>query len=114
MATAEECRTALDGLLGRLSEMDEQSRARKLSDRSLSCRVTDLGITFVTRLGPQGADPLKEAGPDTPRAQVRFSGQSDAIVAVAADLGSFGKAWITGKIKVEASVMDILSLRKML
>jgi hypothetical protein len=114
MATAEECRKALDGLLARLSEMDEQTRASKLADRTLSCRVTDLDVTYVTSLGRHGADPLVEAGPETPRAQIRFSGKSDDVVAVAADLGSFARAWITGRIKVEASFKDIVSLRKML
>jgi hypothetical protein len=114
MATAEECREALDGLLARLSEMDEHDRASKLSDRTLSCEITDLGVTYVTRLGPHGADPLKEAAPGTPKAQIRFSGKSDDIIAVAADLGSFARAWATGKIKVGASLMDILSLRKLL
>ena len=55
MATAEECRTALDTLTGRIAAMDAKDRQAHLLDRTLSCRVPDLGMTFVTKLGPDGA-----------------------------------------------------------
>jgi hypothetical protein len=114
MATAEECRKALDALIGRLAELDPQTRASKLADRTLSCRVTDLNVTFATRIGPHGADPLVEAQPGAPRAQIRFSAKSDDVVAISADPGSTLRAWITGRIKVEGSVLDLLNLRKLL
>ena len=59
MATAEECRTALESLIGRIADMDAKDRAAHLVDRTLSCRVPDLGLTFVTRLGPHGAEPIR-------------------------------------------------------
>jgi hypothetical protein len=114
MATAEECRKALDALIGRLAELDPQTRASKLADRTLSCRVTDLNVTFATRIGPHGADPLTEVQPGAPRAQIRFSAKSDDVVAISADPGSMLKAWVTGRIKVEGSVLDLLNLRKLL
>jgi len=114
MATAEECRTALEALTSRLTQMDEQTRAAKLADRTLSCQVTDLGVTFLTRLGAHGADPVVAAPPGAPRAQIRFSARSDDVLAISADPGSFAKAWFTGRIRVEGSVLDLLNLRKLL
>lgn len=114
MATAQECRAALDRLTGRISEMDAQDRATHLADRTMSCRVTDLGVTFVTRLGKDGASPVAEAAADAPRAQIRFAAASDQVMAVADDPGSFARAWLTGRIKVEGSMMDLLRLRKLL
>ena len=61
MATAEECREALQALTNRLGEMDPQDRASFFSNRSFSCYVTDLGVMFVTRITDQGAEPVKEA-----------------------------------------------------
>ena len=58
MATAEECRKALEGLTARISGMSADDRAAYLADRSLSCEVPDLGVTFVTRLSPDGAGPM--------------------------------------------------------
>ncbi|MCW2909838.1 MAG: sterol-binding protein [Actinomycetia bacterium] len=114
MATAEECRTALEALAGRLAEIDPQKRAAILADRSLSCTVTDLGITFVTKLGPDGPGPVTEAGPDDPPAQVRFSASGDELLAVAGDPKRFARSWLTGRVKVGASLTDLLRLRKLL
>ena len=77
MATAEECRKALENLTGRLSEMGPEDRAAHLIDRVISCRVDDLGITFLTRLGPDGAGPVTEATGGEPPAQIRFTTKSD-------------------------------------
>lgn len=114
MANAEECRTALEALAGRISEMDPQARAARLADRTLSCTVTDLGVTFMTKLGPDGASPVTETGPGDPPAQIRFSAKSDELISVARDPGSFVRAWLTGRVKVDASLGDILRLRKLL
>ena len=114
MATAEECRTALEALAGRLSEVDPQKRGGVLADRTLSCTVTDLGVTFVTKLGPDGASPVAEASPGDPPAQVRFSASSDELLAISGDPKRFVRSWLSGKVKVSASLTDILRLRKLL
>ena len=114
MATASECRVALESLTGRISEMDAEARQAKLIDRTLSCHVSDLGVTFLTRLGPQGADPIKEALDGYPAAQIRFTARSDDVVAVAKDPGSFARAWLSGRLKVEGSFLDLLYLRRLL
>jgi hypothetical protein len=114
MATAEECRTALEALTARISELDAEARATHLADRTLSCTVTDLGRTFVIKLGADGASPVTEASPGDPPAQVRFSAKSDELMAVAGDPGRFVRSWLSGRIKVEASIGDLLRLRKLL
>jgi hypothetical protein len=114
MATANECRVALAALTGRISEMDAAVREAKLIDRTLSCHVSDLGITYLTRLGKHGADPIKEALDGHPPAQVRFTAKSDDVVAIAKDPGSFARAWLSGRLKVEGSFFDLLHLRRLL
>ena len=71
-------------------------------------------MTFVTRLGADGASPVTEAPAGAERAQVRFTAKSDDVVSVAADPGSFARAWLTGRLKVEGSMLDLLRLRKLL
>ena len=61
MATADECRKALESLLGRITEMDPADRAANFPERTMSCRVPDLGLLFITRVGPNGAEPVTEA-----------------------------------------------------
>jgi predicted lipid carrier protein YhbT len=114
MATAEECRSALEALASRLSEMDPADRAAHLAGHSLSCTVTDLGVTFVTKLGPDGAGPVTQASGSDGRADVRFSAKSDDLLSIAADPGRFARAWLTGRVKVDASLSDLLRLRKLL
>jgi predicted lipid carrier protein YhbT len=114
MATAEECRQALESLTGRLSDLDPAERAAHLVDRDVSCTVEDLGITFLTRLGPDGAGPVTVVNGSGGQAQVRFTTKSDDLVALAADPGSIGRAWLTGRLKVQASIFDIFRLRKVL
>lgn len=114
MATAEECRAALESLTGRIAAMDAKDRAARLLDRTLSCRVPDLGLTFVTRLRPDGIDPVVHAENGAPPAQVRFTADSDVVVAVAADPGTFMRAWLTGRLRVQGSPWDLLYLRRIL
>jgi hypothetical protein len=114
MATAEECRKALETLVGRIAEMNPADRAAQFPERTMSARVPDLGLLFVTRLGPHGADPIEEAAPGSKPAQVRFTANSDDLVWIAEDPARFARGWLTGKLKVEASLMDLLQLRRFL
>jgi predicted lipid carrier protein YhbT len=114
MATAEECRQALESLTGRLADLDPADRAANLVDRVISCTVDDLGVTFVTHLGHDGAGPVTVANGSDGPAQVRFTAKSDDLVALAEDPGSIGRAWLSGRLKVDASIFDLLRLRKLL
>jgi hypothetical protein len=114
MATADECRAALENLLSRIAELSARDRAAHVLDRTMSCRVTDLGVTFVTRVRPEGVGPVVLAEAGAPPAQVRFTAASDAVVAVGADPGTFLRAWVTGKIRVQGNPRDLLHLRRFL
>lgn len=118
MATANECRSALERLTGRLAQLDAESRQAHVLDRTLSCHVPDLGVTYLTRLGPHGADPIVEASVEAsdgrPQAQIRFTAKSDDVLAIAGDPGSFARAWLTGRLRVEGNLFDLLHLRKLL
>src|ERR1700730_3546965 len=114
MATAEECREALQTLTGRLGEMDEKNRSSFFSNRSFSCHVTDLGVTFVTTITDQGAEPVKEAAPDEPPADIRLTANSDDVIARAATPANIARMWMAGRVKVHASIKDLLALRRLL
>jgi hypothetical protein len=114
MATAEECRKALESLTARIEDMNQEDRAAHLAERTLSCKVSDLGITFVTRLGAHGTEPVREAAAADGAAQIRFTAKSDDVLAIAADPGSFARAWLTGRLKVDGNLLDLLQLRRLL
>jgi predicted lipid carrier protein YhbT len=113
MATVQECRKALEELTGRISQLDQETRQTHLLNRTLSCHVTDLGVTFLTKLGEHGADPIME-GDHLPPAQIRFTAKSDDVVAIARDPGTFARSWLTGRLRVEGNIFDLLTLRKLI
>ena len=114
MATAEECREALQALTGRLGEMPEKERASFFTDRSISCHITDLDITLITRLTAAGAEPVKEAAADEPPADIRLTASSDDVVSLAATPANIARMWMAGRVQVKASVRDLLALRRLL
>jgi hypothetical protein len=114
MASAEECREALQALTDRLGEMNPKDRSSFFSNRSFSCHVTDLGVTFITRITDSGAEPVKEAGPDEPPADIRLTAGSDDVVSLAATPANIARMWLAGRVKVQASVRDLLALRRLL
>jgi hypothetical protein len=114
MATVEECRKALERLLARISDLDAADRSANLVDRTLSLKIPDLGVTFVTRLRSDGADPVREAADEEKPAQVRFTANSDTVVSISDDPGSFARAWLAGRLKVQGNVFDLLRLRKLM
>jgi putative sterol carrier protein len=112
MATIEECRAALERLSGRLSDVDESDRKQHAFDRTLSCHVPDLDVTFSGRL--EDGEIRDISTDDAPRAQIRLTASSDDLVALTDGELDFGRAWLAGRVKVEAGVRDLLKLRSML
>ncbi|HLI37130.1 MAG TPA: SCP2 sterol-binding domain-containing protein [Streptosporangiaceae bacterium] len=114
MPSAEECREALEKLTARLSELDPQDRAAYFSGRSFTCHVPDLGVVFATRFGPDGAGPVREADPGDPPADVRLTAGSDAVIDLAANPAGLPRAWLAGRVRIQASMRYLLKLRKLL
>ena len=112
MATMDECRTALEGLAAKISGGGADGHQPPALDRSLSCFLTDLDTGFRARLvGGELRDIVE--GHD-PTAKIKLAVTSDDLVALTkGDIG-FASAWASGRIKVDASVFDLLKLRKML
>lgn len=110
MATLEECRSALSRLSAAMGGLDSANRGHVL-DRTVSCAVPDLGITFSGRLDGAGFHDIStDPGP---RAQIRLTIGSDDLVALADGQLNFASAWSRGRVKIDASFGDLLRLRKL-
>jgi hypothetical protein len=115
MATIEECRSALEKLSDNLAGADGDVRTAAALDRSLSCRITDLDITFVGRLEDGRIEVLHTLqGPPREKAQIRLTMTGDDLVAMVDGHLNFAKAWGSGRVKLEAAVLDVFRLRKLL
>ncbi|SOC49316.1 Alkyl sulfatase C-terminal [Blastococcus aggregatus] len=112
MATMDQCLTALRGILDDLAA----NPAAAGLDRSLSCRLTDLDQVVMGRLASGAVRDVHVVphGPDLAKADIRLTMTSDDLVALTAGELSFGPAWATGRVKLEAGLRDLLRLRKLL
>ncbi|MFE4861071.1 SCP2 sterol-binding domain-containing protein [Streptomyces sp. NPDC056670] len=115
MATMEECRDALDRLSDNLARARGDVRAAATLDRSLSCHITDLDVTFAGRLRG-GRIEVLDTAPGRPRekAQIRLAMKGDDLVALVAGDLNFAKAWASGRVRLEAGLRDLLHLRTLL
>lgn len=115
MASVEECRAALAKLVAQFDEIDERDRAKHVVERTLSCRVSDLDVTFYGRLHHGGLDPfLEQPSPDGRSADVKLTILSDDLVALVAGELDLARALLGGRVKVDASFGDLLRLRRLL
>ncbi|NGO15096.1 sterol-binding protein [Streptomyces sp. HC44] len=115
MATIEECRSALDKLSDNMAGAEGGVRSAAALDRSLSCRITDLDITFVGRLRDGRIEVLDTVqGLPPEKAQIRLTMAGDDLVALVDGELNFAKAWGSGRVKLEAGLRDLLRLRKLL
>ncbi|MFE9403208.1 SCP2 sterol-binding domain-containing protein [Streptomyces sp. NPDC006530] len=115
MATTEECRAALDKLSDNLARAEGDLHAAAALDRSLSCHITDLDVTFLGRLR-DGRIEVHDTVPGAPpaRAQIRLAMAGDDLVALVGGELNFAKAWASGRVRLEAGFRDLLRLRALL
>lgn len=110
MATVEECEQALADLADRLAA-NESARSSVSFDRTLTCSIRDLDVIFAGRLkGGQLVDIRQAPSRD---AQIKLSMSSDDLVAMVAGRLKMASAWATGRVKVDASIRDVLRLRSL-
>ena len=112
MASLAEVRAALADLALRLAEVDPELRRRHTVERSLSCYLTDLDITFSGKLTEDGLQDVTETAIDD--AQIRLSVSSDDLIALCAGDLQFASAWARGRLRIDASVLDLLKLRSLI
>jgi hypothetical protein len=112
VATVQECREALDDLAKRLAANAADARKRLNLDRTLACRITDLGVAFHGRLA--GGQLLDIAEGDDPGAKIALTAASDDLVALVRGELDFARALGARRVSISASPFDLLKLRKLL
>jgi hypothetical protein len=116
VASLSECRTAVERLGERIAGADAGVRDQ-LQDRTVSCTVTDLGVVFRGRLTAGGLSDLTDgptAEDSVAPAQLRLAMSSDDLVALVDGQLNFAGAWASGRVRLEASIRDLLRLRGLL
>ncbi|MFB7668184.1 sterol-binding protein [Kitasatospora sp. NPDC056138] len=115
MATIEQCREALEQFSHNLGGANGDARKAAALDRSLTCWITDLDLTFSGRLDDGRITDMVEApGPPPAKAEIRLAMTGDDLVAMVGGQLNFASAWATGRVKLEAGFRDLLRLRTLL
>ncbi|MFE4958903.1 SCP2 sterol-binding domain-containing protein [Streptomyces sp. NPDC056653] len=115
MATMAECRSALDRLSDNLTTAEGDVRSAAALDRSLSCHIKDLAITFTGRLKGGRIEVLDTIeGPPVEKAEIRLTMTGDDLVAIVNGELNFARAWGSGRVRLEAGFRDLLRLRTLL
>ncbi len=112
LATVEQCAAAVASLADLLAEVDPAVRAKAIVDRSVSCTVKDLQVIFVGRLRDGGLYDIRLS--DSARAQVKVTLASDDLIKLINGDLDIASAWARGRVRVEASVFDLLKLRSLI
>ncbi|MEU7991374.1 SCP2 sterol-binding domain-containing protein [Streptosporangium canum] len=115
MATVDECRVALRKLGEQFDEVDQESRSKHVVERSISCHIRDLDVTFYGRVHHGGLGPFGDSPPADGRpAEVKLTIGSDDLVSLVNGELDMGRAVFSGRVKIDASFGDLLRLRKLL
>ncbi|SCE51691.1 SCP-2 sterol transfer family protein [Streptomyces sp. OspMP-M43] len=110
-----ECRSALTRLSDNLAAAEGDVRGAASLDRSLSCHIKDLDVTFTGRLA-DGRIQVRDTveGPPREKAEIRLAMTGDDLVALVDGDLNFAKAWGSGRVLLEAGFRDLLKLRSLL
>jgi alkyl sulfatase BDS1-like metallo-beta-lactamase superfamily hydrolase len=112
MATAQQCREALDQLAARLAANAADARKRLDLNRTLACRITDLNTAFHATL--TNGQLLNITDGDNPTAKIALTTTSDDLLALVQGHLDLPKAIATRRVHLQANPFDLLKLRKLL
>ncbi len=109
MATLEECQASVASLVERLEQVDPAVRRKYAVERTMACRVRDLHVVFLAEFAEDGT--ISEVvTAESGTAQVRLSASSDDLIALIE--GRLAQA--VGRLRIDASMLDLLKLRALL
>lgn len=111
MASIAECRAALDYLAEMLEKVDAELRERHVLDRTVACVVKDLDVVFLARLRDGGLHDIEQV--EKGKAQLKATLSSDDLIKLTRGELDIASALTRGKLKVDASVFDLLKLRSL-
>ncbi|ADG88727.1 hypothetical protein TBS_10260 [Thermobispora bispora] len=115
MATVEECRAALQRLVEQFEEISPEDRAKHVVDRTVACLIPDLGVTFYGRVHPDGLEPFgEEPPPDGRPVDVKLTLTSEDLISMVNGELDMARAILGGRVKIDASLGDLLRLRRLL
>ncbi len=113
MATLAAVEQAVQDLLERLADVDPDVRRKYAVERTVACRVRDLDICYLA-VFDDGGNVRELTTAARGDGQVKLSASSDDLIALIQGRLSVPTAWATGKLRIDASMLDLLKLRSLM
>jgi hypothetical protein len=110
VAEVEDVERTIDTLLRRLEQVPRTQRALLPGRRTVEARCPDLGLIRHARWKDGSLGPIAD-GPSPRRPDVRIDVRSDDLLALHRGELTVTRAWADGRLKVRASMGDMLRLR---
>lgn len=115
VATIEQCRAVVTDLVKKLNSYDADTRRKNIPDRTIELILLDLDTVFIGRLHKGDLVDIEENAPDTDeKPNVRLAMSSDDLIDLTEGRLKFAHAWATGRVRLDASIRDLLRLRSLL
>jgi len=111
LASVDDCRQALHDLAARL-DANAETQGRLDFDRTLACRIPDLGAAFHARL--TGGRLVDITDGDDPQAKIALISGADDLIALVRGQLDVTKAVASRRVAIKAKPFDLLKLRKLL
>ena len=111
LASVDDCRQALHDLAARL-DANAETQGRLDFDRTLACRISDLGAAFHARL--TGGRLVDITDGDDPKAKIALISGADDLIALVRGHLDVTKAVASRRVVIKANPFDLLKLRKLL
>jgi putative sterol carrier protein len=111
LATVDECRDAMHQLAARLAS-NAEAQSRLDLERTVACRLTDLGAAFHGRLHNGNLVDITDG--DDPKAKIALIAASDDLIALVQGRLDVTKAIASRQVSIKANPFDLLKLRKLL
>jgi hypothetical protein len=112
VASVEEVEQVLAELLQRFGDVDESTRALLPTRRTIEARCPDLDLVRHAEWR-SGQIVLMDDAPDG-RSDIRISVRSDDLLDIVSGELPFGRAYASNKVRLDASMTDLLRLRAVL
>jgi predicted lipid carrier protein YhbT len=113
LASKAEVERQLGALMARLDDNEANVRSAIPSRKVLRCAVPDLDATWFSVVENGHVSQPTETSPDGP-ADITLRVGSDDLIDLVEGRISFLSAFTSGKVKVDASIVDLLRLRSLL
>lgn len=113
MATVPEVETILHDCIRMLERVEPSYRSMLPSRRTIQATCPDLGLTYHA-FWRDGQLSELHPGPADGRADIKVSVNSDDLVAIAEGELDASRAFATDRIRIQASMTDLLRLRAVL